>query len=229
LNPKERRNTKLQLDINNAERPFRDFIGIQPASRLECTISRIQLDEKTIPTSPVSSPEPVAAPATAFVLFQGYVTSIAFKGRTCKAEMNPFNEQFSREIPRYKYQSLCNHVLYDSQCTIDSNLFKQTGIVNGVSGNNISVSGFTGTAFTGGYVQNAAGNDYRMIIEHSGDTFTLLLPFRENILNASVTAFQGCDHTVQTCKTKFNNVINFGGFPLVPGVNVFSKGQFAKS
>jgi hypothetical protein len=226
-NPRERRNTKLQVKALASQRPFSDYIGIQPAVTLNCTITRIQLDEVAT-ASPFSSPQPPPAPATGFVLFEGYVTSIAFKGRTCDIDMNPFNEQFSREIPRYKYQSLCNHVLYDSFCTIDKNSFKQSGLVNGEDGNDISVNGFSGSAFTGGYVQNEAGNDYRMIIEQVGDTFTLLLPFR-SILGETVTAFQGCDHSVQTCKTKFNNVANFGGFPLVPGTNPFNQAQFTKS
>jgi len=226
-NPRERRNTKVHLDSLASERPFNDYIGIQPALTLDCIITRIQLDEVAT-TSPLPSPEPAPAPTTGFVLFEGYVTSIAFSGRTCKIDMNPFNEQFSREIPRYKYQSLCNHVLYDSFCTVDKNSFKQSGTVNGVDGNDIAVNGFTGSDFTGGYVQNQAGNDYRMIIAHSGDTFTLLLPFRD-ILGETVTAFQGCDHSVSTCKTKFSNVPNFGGFPLVPGKNPFNQSQFTKS
>lgn len=228
-NPRERRNTKVQLQANAAERPFSDYIGIQPAQIMNCVITRIQLDEGPDASPLLGSPQPEPTPATAFVLFEGYVTSIAFSGRTCDIDMNPFNEQFSREIPRYKYHGLCNHVLYDSFCQVNPNSFKQSGIVNGVDGNDISIGGFTGSAFTAGYVQNAAGNDYRMIIIHSSDTFTLLLPFRENILGATVTAFQGCDHSVQTCKTKFNNVANFGGFPLVPGTNPFNQSAFTKT
>ena len=230
MNPRERRNTKLQLESLASERPFSDFIDIQPALQLDCEITRIQLDETTTPSPDGSNPSPefVPAPVTGFILFDGYVTSISFAGRTCKIDMNPFNEQFGREIPRYKYSSLCNHVLYDSFCQVDKFSFDQSGLVNGVDGNDISVGGFSGSAFTGGYVQNQAGNDYRMIIEHSGDTFTLLLPFR-SILGETVTAFQGCDHTVATCKAKFNNVPNFGGYPLVPGTNPFGQSAFTKS
>ncbi len=30
------------------------------------------------------------------------------------------------------------------------------------------------------------------------------------------TVYQGCDHTMATCKAKFNNLANFRGFPFVP-------------
>lgn len=225
INPRERRATKIKVDGPAVSRPFADFIGIQPALRLELIISRVQLEEKVdVP----GSPQPPALPTTAFILFEGYVTSIVFKEQTCTMELNPFSDQFLREIPKFKYHSPCNHVLYDAQCGVLQNLFTQSGVVTAVNGNTITVSGFSGTAFTAGFVQNQAGSDFRMIIEQAGDVLTLLLPFRE-ILNETVDVFQGCDHTVVTCRDKFNAVPAFGGFPLVPGVNPFSQGQFAKS
>jgi hypothetical protein len=30
------------------------------------------------------------------------------------------------------------------------------------------------------------------------------------------TAYPGCDKTQNTCTSKFNNLVNFGGFPYVP-------------
>lgn len=30
------------------------------------------------------------------------------------------------------------------------------------------------------------------------------------------TVYQGCDHTMSTCQTKFANLANFRGFPFVP-------------
>ena len=228
INPRERRATKITVNGPANARPFVDFIGIQPALRLELIISRIQLEEK-VDSSPLdASPQPLPLPTTAFIIFEGYVTSIVFKGRDCTMELNPFSDQFLREIPKFKYHSPCNHVLYDAQCGVLQSAFTQSGVVSAVNGNTITVTGFSGTAFTAGFVQNQAGTDFRMIIEQAADVFTLLLPFRE-ILGETIDAFQGCDHTVVTCRDKFNAVPAFGGFPLVPGTNPFSQGQFAKS
>jgi hypothetical protein len=231
LNPREQRTQKIVLEAPADERPFSDFSAVLPARRLNVSITRIQLDESQLGFgSPAyGSPEPPILPNVGFIIFEGYVTSIAFKGRTCSIDVNPDTEQFNREVPRYKYQSLCNHVLYDAECAVDKNLFKQQGLVNAVVGNTISVGGFTGTAFTGGYVQNLAGTDYRMIIEHNADVFTLLLPFAENPLGNDVIAFQGCAHDVTTCRDKFSNVDNFGGFPFVPTKNPFEQNAFAKT
>lgn len=235
LNPREQTSQKMTVSAPADQRPFSDFTLIQPARKLEITITRIQLDEPQQGLgspqiqSPYQSPLPIIEPHVGFIIFEGYVTSIAFSGRTCDIDCNPDSEQFNREVPRYKYQSLCNHVLYDSQCQVDKNLHKQQGLVNGISGNQISVNGFTGTSFTGGYVQNLSGTDYRMIIEHSGDTFTLLLPFATNPLGSDVIAFEGCAHDVVTCRDKFNNVANYGGFPFVPTKNPFNQNAFVKT
>ncbi len=235
VNPREQRSQKILLDAPADERPFSDFAAIQPARKLLVTITRIQLDESQLgfgspqPASPFPSPADPIEPHVGFIIFEGYVTSVAYSGRTCSIDCNPDSEQFIREVPRYKYQSLCNHVLYDSQCQIDKNLHKLQGLVNGVDGNTISVNGFAGTEYTGGYVQNLAGTDYRMIIEQVGDTFTLLLPFSTNPLGNDVIAYKGCAHDVTTCRDKFSNIANFGGFPFVPTKNPFNQNAFVKS
>ena len=50
-------------------------------------------------------------------------------------------------------------------------------------------------------------------------------------MGSTVVVLAGCDHSVTTCDTKFNtpedtqsNVINYGGFPFVPGKNPFETG-----
>ena len=68
------------------------------------------------------------------------------------------------------------------------------GIVTWTSGNNVGMSG---------EVKSFAANTYELFIPtvyqmQVGDTF-------------EVTT--GCDKTSDTCKSKFSNVINFGGFP----------------
>ncbi len=37
------------------------------------------------------------------------------------------------------------------------------------------------------------------------------------------TAVAGCRKTLATCKSKFGNVVNFRGFPHIPGVDVVTR------
>jgi uncharacterized phage protein (TIGR02218 family) len=53
----------------------------------------------------------------------------------------------------------------------------------------------------------------------SGGTFELAVPM-PRIIEAGTTykAIRGCDRYWETCKNVFNNVLNFRGFPFVPGI-----------
>ena len=39
------------------------------------------------------------------------------------------------------------------------------------------------------------------------------------------SVYAGCDKLLASCKTKFNNVINFRGFPHVPGPDRYVSGK----
>jgi uncharacterized phage protein (TIGR02218 family) len=54
----------------------------------------------------------------------------------------------------------------------------------------------------------------------TGQAFTLWLPMPNDIaVGHTYSVYPGCDRRFATCKAKFNNVANFGGFPHIPGVD----------
>jgi hypothetical protein len=70
-----------------------------------------------------------------------------------------------------------------------------------------------------------------MIILQNNDVLTLSLPFAVNVAGASVEVNAGCDHTKETCRSKFQvldaingNQVNYGAFPFVPPKNPFQVG-----
>ena len=166
-------------------------------------------------------------------IFRGFVTSVAFdeEGQLAKVAVVPLASATSRPIPRFTYSALCNHVLYDARCKVldtDPN-FRITAEVTAVSivAQTITVNGADSKPdgwWTGGFVETAGAIDRRLILKHVGEVLTLLLPLAVNPLGSDVTIYAGCDHTITTCKTKFNNVINYGGFAFIPTRNIFATG-----
>ena len=162
------------------------------------------------------------------VLFEGFVASVKFDGELqAQVLCNPSTNVFQRAGPRFTYQGICNHVLYDAGCKIARSAFDYTGLVSAVSGSTITVNGLAAQGVgwaVGGFVQapTAAPEDKRMILSQAGDVLTLLLPFSITVLGTQVDVLAGCDHSLTTCNTKFSNVINFGGFPYVPRKNPFN-------
>jgi hypothetical protein len=62
----------------------------------------------------------------------------------------------------------------------------------------------------------------RGIKSHVGDTVILLGSTFGLLPGQSLNFFPGCRRTRQVCNDKFNNILNFGGFPDTPGKSPFS-------
>lgn len=164
-------------------------------------------------------------------IFEGYVETVTFVKNLTVAEVNcrPSIGARQRVIPREGQHRPCNRVLYDGQCQV-SNVdpsFRAASLTpSSQVGRVLTVPGLSGTYsdgwFAGGMVEVLGGTDYRLIIEHTGNDLTLLLPF--TALPTTVNVLAGCDHSIETCKSKFDNVINFGGFAFVPLSNPFERG-----
>lgn len=215
--------TELKVSLPSTDVLASVYVGIQPADRADLTLSRIHQN---------------MSPETAITLFKGFVSSVRFKDEEATLLLKPFNELFIREMPRYTYQGLCNHVLYSSQCGVleGASPNQLTGTVNAIQENGaiITVAGAGSVAdnkspqqaFKGGFVRLTDSSDFRLILDQNGDDLTLLLPFRASVLGTNVVLQRGCDKRVETCLAKFNNVPNYGGFPHVPGLNPFGQATF---
>lgn len=173
-------------------------------------------------------------------LFKGVVSAIKFEGNGATASIGvaPLTDNLNLTIPRYVYSSLCNHVLGDRWCTKnldtqsspDMFAYKFVGNANTVERNRIIVDGLTTAAypdnfFAAGKVVTAAG-DQRLVTHSNGNNLFVYVPFFEGtaLEGHNVTCYAGCDHSLDACKSKFDNVINYGGFPAVPKINIFQTG-----
>lgn len=170
----------------------------------------------------------VASGGEYIVEFDGFVSTAQYDGIIgCKLHCKPITAVFRHAGPRYKYMTMCNHTLYDARCKVDPDSYRFNGTINGVSGSVVTIPGvssFGANFFLGGYIACpvSTGTDYRMILEQTGDDLRILLPFSEEADGKAVSVFAGCPHSVSACEAKFNNVVNFGGFPHIPTKNPFT-------
>lgn len=170
------------------------------------------------------------ADAQLVTVFKGIIRSVAFQqnGRVAELQAWPIASAKSRIIPRHTYQGLCNHMLYDARCKISESdpAFEKFLAVSAVSGSNITVPGagaFGADFFEAGFVEFQ--DDFRAVTDQATDVLTLLIPFAVSPLGQTVRLLAGCKHRLQQdCVNKFQNAINFGGFPFVPQKNIFQTG-----
>lgn len=194
------------------------FVGVMPGIRVRLKVQRFH-------RSDTPTPEVVT-------VFDGFVNAARFEkqARECILVSRPVLASNGRTIPRRTYQGPCNHVLYDPlTCKVDDTdaAFRAANrTVTSQVGNVLTVVGISPAYpdghFTGGYVEAIGQNDFRLILDHVGATLTLLLPFSQ--IPPLVNVFAGCAHDVATCSSKFDNLLNYGGFPFVPTRNPFQSG-----
>lgn len=187
---------------------FRVYV---PASTMWLTIYRRHLTDADLET---------------LVIWQGRVRSVAWSGSEARIDCESSVAMLKREALRLSYQRLCNHMLYSSACGVSQDAYRTPVTVTAVSDTTITAAEFAsqpdGWWTAGLLVRN--GEDYRMIMSHAGQDVTVLLPFEGLQAEDVLDAYPGCDRSRSTCESKFNNLLNFGGFPFIPVKNPFESG-----
>jgi uncharacterized phage protein (TIGR02218 family) len=163
------------------------------------------------------------SPIEASVIFVGNLKSIAFQGLQGAATFVGFEYYLTRPLPRYRYQPQCNWKLFDSDCKLSSGSYAELVTVTQIStdGLQLTLSGVGTHAdnyFSQGELVYIAGSDAdrRLITSSTGSTIYLRFRVNSMPVNAAVYVYPGCDGALLTCKNKFSNVVNFGGFPRIP-------------
>lgn len=158
--------------------------------------------------------------------WKGRVASSTVSGDKISMDCEPIFTSMKRPGLRARYQKTCRHALYQRGCGLSDSSFADAATANSISNLTVTLasdpSGVTGY-YIGGMIEY--GGVKRFVANHSGTTLTLLRSF-EDLQTAisgsgptAVTLYPGCDHTTTTCESRFNNILNYGGFPYIPRKN----------
>jgi len=161
------------------------------------------------------------APIGTVLMFKGRVAQIDNIGRT-SAQVTVASDLVLLDIdmPRNTYQANCVHVFCDSGCGLAAGTYSTGGAVaSGSSTTSINWGGASAAYQQGTIVFTSGANTGVMAtIKAAGSGWLQLAYPLDNAPSAgdAFTATQGCDHTMTTCQSKFNNLPAFKGFPFVP-------------
>lgn len=157
----------------------------------------------------------------------GYVTALSFKGRMASFRVPGASDAFATQINAVSASRICNHILYDSLCTLDRAAFAVAATVIAITVDHkivtvSTIGGHPDQWFQHGEILHTTTQERRSISDQTGTV--VKVTYREPVsvgIGDSITLYAGCDHTIGTCKTKFSNVGNFGGLPRLPISNPF--------
>jgi uncharacterized phage protein (TIGR02218 family) len=158
------------------------------------------------------------------VFWKGRVLSWKSNGAAVALNCESVFTSLRRTGLRAKYQRSCRHALYSSGCGVGQGSVSVSSTVSGASGPTLTMSSlgaYPDGYFSGGLARDADGVS-RFIASHAGGVIILTMPFPTEVGGQTLELLPGCDRTRETCHVKFNNVLNFGGFPYIPGTNPFS-------
>ncbi|VEJ09753.1 phage BR0599 family protein [Actinobacillus delphinicola] len=117
----------------------------------------------------------------------------------------------------------CPYTLYDVDCKVNPTKFgiKNLEIV-AIDGMSIVVNvpkALPDEWFMAGFIEwvDIDGvREVRAVTTHKGNRISLMGGTQKLSIGLRINVYPGCDGRVQTCKEKFNNVLNFGGIPHMP-------------
>jgi uncharacterized phage protein (TIGR02218 family) len=166
--------------------------------------------------------------AGAFLTNVWWISSTQYVNNTWKAQLKGWSLWLSKSVGNL-CQRNCRYKLGDAKCTKNLTSFTHTGTVNTITSPLIK---FTTTGAAAGQVNGyfdygdltwTSGPNAGLVSEvrkfqNSSGTFALQLRTPFAIANGDTfSAVAGCDKTPGTCKTKYGNLVNYGGEPHIPG------------
>jgi uncharacterized phage protein (TIGR02218 family) len=168
-------------------------------------------------------------PSSRVLLAKGTLGEVKREGNAFTAEVRGLSQRLAETSGRL-YTTTCSADLGDARCKIDLDdpAFRGSGAVVALA----ATSSFTASGldafddgwFSAGKLTFTSGANANLSVEvkshrkEAAVTLDLWQAMPEPITAGdSFIATAGCDKRFQTCHDKFDNVINFRGFPHIPG------------
>lgn len=177
--------------------------------------AELQLDRAFMPNFGDTS-------AGLMTLFLGRVVEIDVGRTQATIKANTHLELLSLQWPWRLFQPGCARTLFDAGCTLSKSAQGRAQHVTAGSSLRVmhtDLAQADGWASLGTVTFNSgalAGKSYG-IQKQVGGALSMMVPLPSlPAAGDGVLIYPGCDKTQATCKTKFNNLTHFAGFPYVP-------------
>jgi len=134
---------------------------------------------------------------------------------------------FTRNGLRLTWGRSCPHALYDHNCRVNHAAFAVTGLkITDMTGAEIMLNipaEVPENYFSGGYIEYETDGitERRGARTHSSNKIGLFGGTQGLKPGMIITAYPGCDKTIAKCNGRFNNSLNYGGVPHLPGISPY--------
>lgn len=162
------------------------------------------------------------------VLYSGTIGNIDNQRGEFSAELKSAKSALEQDlVPRTS--PTCRAEFCGPQCGLSPVRYSSKIVIEAIDHNlnTVTISGLTASNYIDGQLRFLGGIQCGLtfgIIKAQGSVFTLDRPIHEN-MSAGIAAQlrEGCDHTLTTCDSRFQNSLNFRGEPYLPGNDLISR------
>lgn len=164
------------------------------------------------------------------LLFRGKIGELRRAGGAFEAELRGLTDALNVPLGRV-YQKACSAVLGDRDCAFDLDTpgYAAARAAEEIEENRVfrfaEMGGFAGDWFRHGVIRVQGGAASGLVglikrdrIDGAGRVIELWHPLGARVAPGDALRIEaGCDKRMATCRFKFDNLMNFQGFPDIPG------------
>lgn len=160
------------------------------------------------------------------LLARGEIGAVGRKGGAFTAELlGPANLLKSAVVPSTSPD--CRARLGDRQCRVDMAGRRRVVTVAGVDESAVHVSGLAAGDYAFGtlrWLTGANGGIVQAVTDNAADRVMLVDPPPFAVEAGTLALLtEGCDRQLESCRTRFGNVVNFRGEPYLPGTDLLTR------
>jgi uncharacterized phage protein (TIGR02218 family) len=169
------------------------------------------------------------------ILMSGNIGDIKKDGIAYTVEILSLAQRLNNMVGRV-YARTCDAKFCDSRCGLNAAAYTEVGSISAIISDHkiaCTTSAITGKVtdwFTRGMLTFTSGfyaGEMFDIKQHDLSGGIAYFTFWNKLVSiptvgSTFSVLAGCKQTLLVCKNKFNNVINFQGFPSIPGNNVLT-------
>lgn len=163
------------------------------------------------------------------LVYSGSIGTVSGDDNTFSAELRSLKADLQQDfIPRTSPS--CRADFCGPGCGLSAPLYTHEGLVEAcdVTSQAVTLSGpFTASALVGGslrWLDGAYAGQVIGVVGLLGGAVVLDSPIDAGVTAGTrVLLREGCDRTLQTCSSRFNNAVNFQGEPFLPGNDLVAR------
>lgn len=203
---------QLVIRTDSSDHPLRSYISREELDVTEVLIFRTEADTLTIDRT---------AP-----FFSGKLGPVEFGAEgemrfTLKSIYGIGDDPF----PRKRGQRTCAQEFGDTHCGVDTDTHQTFGTLDVITDDYVQASEFGAEAiaqldpdwFALGKVR--LNGEVRQVMGQDGDKLYINVPFRTGTAGDTIAAEPGCNRRPSHCDSRYSNIVNNLGFPLMPNTN----------